>query len=146
MERPEQNILQESKEVKAQFSGVVFVRIINWFWFTLNVLSMFYTKHTIIFLHILATDIHTIITYLQLIITNFYFFIVNHFIGLSLYLKKKTVWLNNTDKLWRVIINVHRSSCDVTLLLSHTNQNQIASTSFSKEGKYKISQKPIHCE
>jgi len=59
---------------------------------------MFYATHTIRFLHILTTDINTVITDLQLIMLSCYVYSVNHFIGLSFYLTRKTVCLNNTNK------------------------------------------------
>lgn len=58
---------------------------------------MFYTTQTIRFLHILATDINTITTDLQLIMLSCVY-TENHFIDLSFYLTRKTVGLNNTDK------------------------------------------------
>jgi hypothetical protein len=88
--------------MKAQCSGVVF-----WFWFNLNVLSKFYKTHTIRFLHILATDIHTIITDLQLILLSCLVYTVNHFICLSLYFTQKTVCACNETNVLHYLSSVY---------------------------------------
>jgi hypothetical protein len=99
--------LQKSEEMKAHCSGVVFIWILNYFWFTLNLPSMFYTTHTIRFLHILATDIHTIITDLQLIMLSCFVYTVNHFTGLSLYFTKKTVCACNETNVTHYLSSVY---------------------------------------